>query len=53
MNAFLIILIVIAIVIAIVGSLVEAVNFLIWVGIALLVLAVIAWLLRTITGRKR
>lgn len=52
MNALFILLIVIAIVLAIVGGLVEAVNFLLWVGLILLILAVIAWLLRSITGRR-
>ena len=28
-------------------------SFLLWVGIVLLILAVIAWLLRSLTGRRR
>lgn len=52
MNAIFILIIVIAIVLAVVGGLVEAVQFLLWVGIVLLILAVIAWLLRSLVGRK-
>ncbi|NLA64696.1 MAG: hypothetical protein GX862_01945 [Leucobacter sp.] len=53
MNAIFAVIIVIAIVLAIVGGLVEAVNFLLWVGLALLIIAVIAWLLRSISGSRR
>ena len=53
MNGIFIAIIIIAIIIALVGGLVEAVNFLLWVGIVLLILAVIAWLLRSLTGRRR
>lgn len=53
MNGIFVVLIIIAIVLAVVGGLVEAVKFLLWVGIVLLILAVIAWLLRSLTGRKR
>ena len=52
MNLLLIIVIVAAVVLALVGGLVEALQFLLWVGIILLVLAVIAWLLRMISGRR-
>ena len=52
MNALFPIIVIIAIILAIVGGLVEAVNFLLWVGIILLIIAVIAWLLRSI-GAKR
>jgi hypothetical protein len=52
MNLLLIIVIIAAVVLAIVGGLVEALQFLLWVGIILLVLAVIAWLLRMISGRR-
>jgi hypothetical protein len=53
MNILFIIIIVVAIVLAITGGLVSSVNFLLWVGIILLVLAVIAWLIRSLTGRSR
>lgn len=52
MNILFIVIIIIAIVLAIVGGLVEAVNFLLWVGIVLAVLALIAWLLRSLSGNK-
>lgn len=52
MNALFPIIIIIAIVLAIVGGLVEAVNFLLWVGIILLILAAIGWLLRSLSGRR-
>ena len=47
------IIIIVAIVLAITGGLVQSVNFLLWVGIVLLILAVIAWLIRSISGRSR
>jgi hypothetical protein len=53
MNGIFAIIIVIAIILALVGGFVEAVNFLLWVGLVLLVVAVIAWLLRSITGSRR
>lgn len=52
MNGLFIIIIIVAIVLAVVGGLVEAVNFLLWVGIILAILAVIGWLIRSLTGRK-
>ena len=53
MNWLFAIIIIIAIVLAIVGGLMEAVSFLLWVGIVLAILAVIAWLIRGVTGRNR
>lgn len=53
MDKILLIVIVIAIILALVGGLVKAVNFLLWVGLALLIISVIAWLLRSLTGRRR
>lgn len=53
MNILFIIVIIVAIVLAVVGGLVEAVNFLLWVGIVLLILSVIAWLIRSLTGSRR
>lgn len=43
---------VIAIVLLITGGLVQSLNFLLWVGAVLLILAVITYLLRSISGRK-
>jgi hypothetical protein len=53
MNILFVIIAIIAIVLAVTGGLVHAVNFLLWVGIVLLILAVIAVLLRSISGRSR
>ncbi|WP_292722035.1 hypothetical protein [Microbacterium sp. 13-71-7] len=52
MNILFVIIIVVAIILAITGGLVQSLNFLLWVGLVLLVLAVIAWLLRSVTGRR-
>ena len=51
MNLAAIIIIIIAIVLAITGGLMEAVSWLLWVGIALAVVAIIMFLLRAISGR--
>ena len=53
MNLLFIIVIVVAVILAITGGLVSSLNFLLWVGIILLVIAVIAWLIRSISGRSR
>ena len=52
MNILFVVIAIIAIVLAITGGLVQSVNFLLWVGIALLILAVIAFLIRSISGRR-
>ncbi|MBH0054400.1 MULTISPECIES: hypothetical protein [unclassified Salinibacterium] len=52
MNTLLIIVAVIAIALLLTGGLVQSLNFLLWVGVVLAVLAVIAFLFRTISGRK-
>lgn len=53
MNGIFVAIIIIAIILALVGGFVEAVNFLLWVGIVLLIIAVIAWLMRSISGSRR
>ncbi len=53
MSILFVIIAIVAIVLAITGGLVHAVNFLLWVGIVLLILAVIAFLIRSISGRSR
>jgi hypothetical protein len=53
MNILFVVIAIIAIVLAITGGLVQSVNFLLWVGIVLLILAVIAFLIRSIGGRSR
>lgn len=52
MNILLFIVVVIAIILAVTGGLVESLSFLLWVGIVLAVIAVIAWLIRVITGGR-
>lgn len=52
MNILLIIVAVIAVILLFTGGLVESLQFLLWVGIVLLVLAVIVWLVRMLTGKK-
>lgn len=42
----------IAIVLLVMGGFVQSLNFLIWVGLFLAAIAVIAFLLRTISGKK-
>lgn len=52
MNPLLIIVAIIAVVLLITGGLVESLQFLLWVGIALAIIAVIMFLVRSISGRK-
>lgn len=51
-NILLVIVIVVAVILAITGGLVESLNFLLWVGIILAVIAIIAWLIRSLSGRN-
>ncbi|MGO4593152.1 hypothetical protein AB4Z18_04950 [Leifsonia sp. 2TAF2] len=53
MNILLIVIAVIAIILLLTGGFVSSLNFLLWVGIVLLVLAVIVWLVRMLTGSRR
>lgn len=52
MSNLFILLAVIAIILLFVGGFVKAVSFLLWVGIILLIVAVIGWLFRSISGRR-
>ncbi|MGO4783282.1 hypothetical protein [Cryobacterium sp. W22_MBD10_FK3] len=52
MNLLVIIIAVVAVVLLITGGLVESLQFLLWVGVVLAVIAVIVFLLRMISGRK-
>lgn len=52
MNILLIVVIIIAVILAITGGLVSSLQFLLWVGIVLAVIAVIVWILRSMTGRR-
>jgi hypothetical protein len=53
MSALLIFIVIIAIVLLITGGIVQSLNFLLWVGAALLLLAVISYLLRSMSGRRQ
>ena len=50
MNLLLIIVIIVAIVLAITGGLVQSLNFLLWVGLVLAAIAIVAWLIRKVAG---
>jgi hypothetical protein len=52
MSILFVIIAIVAIILAITGGLVHALGFLLWVGIVLLILAVIAFLIRSISGRR-
>ena len=52
-NILLIVIAVIAVVLLLTGGFVSSLNFLLWVGVILLVLAVIVFLVRMLTGNKR
>jgi len=52
MNILLIIIGVIAVVLLLTGGFVQSLNFLLWVGLVLAVIAVILWLVRVISGRR-
>lgn len=52
MNALLIIIAIIAIILLFVGGFSSAVSWLLWVGIVLLIIAIIVWLLRFLSGRR-
>jgi hypothetical protein len=53
MNILLIVVAIIAVILLFTGGFVQSLNFLLWVGIALLVIAVIVWLVRMMTGSRR
>jgi threonine/homoserine efflux transporter RhtA len=52
MNILLIIIGVIAVVLLLTGGFVQSLNFLLWVGLVLAIIAVILWLVRVISGRR-
>ena len=53
MNILLIVIAVIAVVLLFTGGFVSSLNFLLWVGLILLVLAVIVFLVRMLSGNRR
>ena len=52
MSIILTITIVVAVILAITGGLVQSLSFLLWIGIVLAVIAIVAWLIRAISGRN-
>ncbi|WP_172582439.1 hypothetical protein [Subtercola boreus] len=53
MDILVVIIAVVAVVLLITGGVAPSLNFLIWVGLVLLVIALIVFLLRFITGNRR
>ncbi|MET0975486.1 hypothetical protein [Leifsonia sp. Leaf264] len=53
MNLLVIIIAIVAIVLLLTGGFVQSLNFLLWVGIVLLIIAAVVFLLRFITGNRR
>ena len=52
MNILLIIVAIVAIILLFTGGFVQSLNFLLWVGIVLLVIAAIVWLGRMMSGNR-
>lgn len=52
MNSLLVIVAIVAIILLFVGGFTQAFQWLLWVGVVLLVIAVIVWLVRFIGGRS-
>ena len=52
MSTLAVVIAIIAIILLVTGGFVQSLNFLLWVGLVLLIIAVIAFLLRSISGRK-
>ena len=53
MNIVFVIIAIVAVVLLLTGGFVASIHWLLWVGVVLLVLAIIAFLIRTLTGRRR
>jgi hypothetical protein len=53
MLALFVIIAIVAIVLALLGGFIHVIGFLLWVGIILLILSVIGFLIRSISGRNR
>jgi hypothetical protein len=51
-NLLLALVALVAVVLLVTGGVASSLNFLIWVGLVLLVIAVVVWLARTISGRR-
>ena len=52
MSPVLVIIVIIAVALLITGGMIQSLNFLLWVGLVLLIVSVISWLLRSISGSK-
>lgn len=52
MSTLFIVVAVIAIVLLVTGGFVPSVNFLLWVGAILLIIAVVGFIVRSVTGRR-
>lgn len=52
MNILIAIIAIVAVILLFTGGFVQSLNFLLWVGIVLLVLAAIVWLVRYLGGRR-
>jgi hypothetical protein len=52
MSPLVVIIALIAIILLITGGIVQSLNFLVWVGLALLILALISFLLRSMSARR-
>lgn len=52
MNILAIIIAIVALILLFTGGFVQSLNFLLWVGIVLLVIAAIVFLMRYISGRR-
>ena len=53
MNILFVIVAIVAVVLLFTGGFVAALHWLLWVGVVLLVLAIIAFLVRSLSGRSR
>jgi hypothetical protein len=52
MNLLLVIVAIIAVVLLLTGGFVQSLNFLLWVGLVLAIIAVIMFLARVVSGRR-
>ena len=52
MNILIAIIAIVAVILLFTGGFVQSLNFLLWVGIVLLAIAVIVWLVRMLTGNR-
>ena len=52
MSPLLLVIVIIAVLLLITGGMIQSLNFLLWVGLVLLVISVISFLLLGISGRQ-